>query len=847
MKFLQTAARLGLLTLALAVSAFSSEARLKYTSASPADMSEVDELSTIAITYSCAITSYNTDEIYFTDQNNKNVPFQVTTSLDKKTLYIAPFKDGEQYTITTAGEYSLIISSGTILFDEYPDGNTYIDFLYYVTGGQHTPTEMTVTPPAGDVSALSIWTIEFDSEDWSVADESSAFTVTAPAGVTVPTLVTSKGYDTYTVSFANSQSLSAKGEYTFTIPAGKFKLGSWDEAPLNEEIVLNYTVVDIADLITVTPGAGVVTEVGAWSLTFSADWGLGTKRGAAFTLTGPEGVTIPTIKGKSMGTRYDVWLEDDVMLTTPGTYVFTIPAQKFDIGGTENPELKFEYVIKGEEGTYEGAIALNPEVGEVTEFNGATLTFTDATSVAVADASLVSLASPNGNTPVQVSASGKVVTVSVAENMKVSGNYTLSLAKGAIKVDGTNVNKDLSYTWTVPEGKWGGTYTADPASGEVKSLKDINITFVDALSLTMTDDCGPADFPKLYTSQGSVMTTASGFVNGKTLEISLSAEVTAPGEYYLKVPEKFFKVDGKYAYDVIINYTVSQGSVDPIEYSYTLVPGSGAPIDNTTVIEVALFGDDVKSVSHNSFASGDLAPHFVSEDGNYCPSIQTKSLGDGKYEFRHANPFETEGSYTLVIPANFFTITANDDRTEGNKEITATYKYTEGGVLPIEYSYSITPADDDYVDNSTVIEVAFFGEEVASVAYDASITGDDAPHFFNLEGHSNPTVEIKSVGQGKYEFSIVNPFTESGAYTFVIPDGYFTITATDGRVEGAVAITVDYNYKESGIAVVAADADGNYVVYNMVGHCVLRTSDASKVKALAPGFYVVNGKKLFVK
>ena len=44
-----------------------------------------------------------------------------------------------------------------------------------------------------------------------------------------------------------------------------------------------------------------------------------------------------------------------------------------------------------------------------------------------------------------------------------------------------------------------------------------------------------------------------------------------------------------------------------------------------------------------------------------------------------------------------------------------------------------------------------------------------------------------------------------------------------------------------------ADENGMYNVYTLTGVKVLSTTDARELKALAPGFYIVNNVKMYVK
>lgn len=73
---------------------------------------------------------------------------------------------------------------------------------------------------------------------------------------------------------------------------------------------------------------------------------------------------------------------------------------------------------------------------------------------------------------------------------------------------------------------------------------------------------------------------------------------------------------------------------------------------------------------------------------------------------------------------------------------------------------------------------------------------------------------------------------------------YMTVTIDPKGTPFSFTIKVDFN---AGVGNVLVDKGGVYNVYNVSGVKVLTTENAEDVKALAPGLYVVNGKKFLVR
>jgi hypothetical protein len=69
---------------------------------------------------------------------------------------------------------------------------------------------------------------------------------------------------------------------------------------------------------------------------------------------------------------------------------------------------------------------------------------------------------------------------------------------------------------------------------------------------------------------------------------------------------------------------------------------------------------------------------------------------------------------------------------------------------------------------------------------------------------------------------------------------------SDGAPTAYILLTAN-NQNNSGVSVITADANGDYTIINMQGIVLLKTSNAADINLLAPGMYIINGKKYVVK
>ena len=230
----------------------------------------------------------------------------------------------------------------------------------------------------------------------------------------------------------------------------------------------------------------------------------------------------------------------------------------------------------------------------------------------------------------------------------------------------------------------------------------------------------------------------------------------------------------------------------------------------------------------------------------------TVSQPDNKTLVFTANePIVSHNNYDISINITAGDIILNPEVMEMSLPVPVKYgvrtiaKYTITGDAPAAVIEEVTPAN-----GAIVKELSYF---VFTFSYYASHTDNtEISPKLHLEGSNELITLEKSVQNADGEYfgmqqaalKTVEPVTANGTYILEIPTGYFC----DGNGKDIEGITLKYIVEnDTAIEDITADGQNGWVIYNTNGIKVLDTMDASKVKALPSGIYIVNGIKTVIK
>ena len=214
-------------------------------------------------------------------------------------------------------------------------------------------------------------------------------------------------------------------------------------------------------------------------------------------------------------------------------------------------------------------------------------------------------------------------------------------------------------------------------------------------------------------------------------------------------------------------------------------------------------------------------------------------------------PIVSHNNYDISINITAGDIILNPEVMEMSLPVPVKYgvrtiaKYTITGDAEAAVIEEVTPAN-----GATVEELSYF---VFTFSYYASHTDNtEISPKLHLEGSDELIALEKSVqkadgtyiGMQQAALKTVEPVTANGTYILEIPTGYFC----DGNGKDIEGITLRYIVEnDTAVEDIVADGQNGWVIYNTNGIKVLDTNDASKVKALPSGIYIVNGIKTVIK
>lgn len=238
-----------------------------------------------------------------------------------------------------------------------------------------------------------------------------------------------------------------------------------------------------------------------------------------------------------------------------------------------------------------------------------------------------------------------------------------------------------------------------------------------------------------------------------------------------------------------------------------------------------------------TFTSNDMEVVSVPKEGVVIPPGIEE--GNSDYyttivKFSLPNPITDEGTYWLNIPEGFF-VFGSQFSTKKNAVRSIAYEIA-GEPEPVEYT--TVPAEGT-VKSLDVVEIHFpegpmMGNGHPSLSIDGGtpIVLND-PEMIIPEDFSDPSCT--------FVLTLPETYTANGTYEITFPKGFF-----QGMSGDLPAITLTYVIGQTGIDAVFGDVEV-VNVFTFDGRQLVNNGTVEDIKALAPGFYLINGKKVVLK
>ncbi len=582
------------------------------TTVSPADSTKVTELAKFTLVFDEKPFLVDTTAILRNEADSSACfPAGIVASSDS-TLTITL----TDTVVTELGDYLLTIPAGTYGDEIYANDQTTghcnpeLTYAYTVVAVpvpdyDYFPTGVTPEDKA-EVEALKTITLEF-AETPNLAIEAQP--ITLAGNDTLLTATLSAGEDN-TLAITLADTLKAAGTYKLTIPEGTFGDAAFAADPTTGHCnpALTYTYYIVEDTVPdepvkpelvkdfmptgITPAdSSEVEALKTFTLAFTETPSLVDTTAALLNETGTISYLADLAAGE--GNTLVVTLKCDT-LKAAGTYTLTIPEGTFGDAafaadpttGHCNPALTYTYTIKVPQPVKPELVkdfmptGITPaDSSEVEALKTFTLEFEETPSLAV-KAQTITLAGKDTLLTATLSVgSGNTLEITLADTLKVAGEYTLTIPEGAFGdaafADDPTVghcNPELVYIYTIkepepvepdepdePEQDFEPVTVTPEAGSEEISFTRVTLTFTEApVLLDNRVMLAKSDSTVLYPA---LLTLGES----NTLEITLRyGELKTEGTYLLNIPAG----------------TVSDASgkhVNPeYTYVYTLTPEAGS-------------------------------------------------------------------------------------------------------------------------------------------------------------------------------------------------------------------------------------------------------------------------------
>ncbi len=249
--------------------------------------------------------------------------------------------------VTEAGNYTLTIPAGAVVFYTLDEEVHELNFNYTVAGDT-APSfydQITIDPAEGRVESLQHFTITFPMEVDRLADDVMATLTNTATGTTTDAAMSSLDSNVY-VSLA--EAVTEPGHYTLSIPEGAVIIDALGE--MVHELHFNYLIPEQGmPGYTINPAEGEVHILQYFTISYNEN-----------VIVDEEGIALLTNDDTGESFDCNMWeiggnavIYKESPLSVEGNYTLFVPAGCITIGSTgqTNPEMTFHYTLT-EKDTY---------------------------------------------------------------------------------------------------------------------------------------------------------------------------------------------------------------------------------------------------------------------------------------------------------------------------------------------------------------------------------------------------------------------------------------------------------------------------------------------------------------
>lgn len=388
-------------------------------------------------------------------------------------------------------------------------------------------------------------------------------------------------------------------------------------------------------------------------------------------------------------------------------------------------------------------------------------------------------------------------------------------------------------------------FTVEPASEtEVEKIDVVTFSYTGGINISYS-----GDKISIYKDRQMVKEIAmselqrpEGYDGTEKLCFVLDEPLTAEGTYTIDVPSGFFVLGEQFesyaSKTTTIYYTIKAATTAELK----AIPEDGSTLEQ---IDRITFNYE-PGIAVNWDGSNDDVIEIFNKTTRQTVATFTKDdvkFPDDFFDVSNVyveldEPITEGGRYSVIVPAGFFALGEMGDAL--NEEYVAAYE------IPIKkepIQITVNPAGGNVTEIPERIILSLDNRELANYSYivTPTLTDDKGNNYalhFDLDWDL-PWNNVLIVLDG-------GAITTPGTYTLTLPAECVYGDDEEDVLNEDIVVTY-YVSTTDGIDNIVANAGGKVNVYTTNGACVLRNADATAVKSLKKGLYIINDKKVVIK
>lgn len=545
----------------------------------------------------------------------------------------------------------------------------------------------------------------------------------------------------------------------------------------------------------------------------------------------------------------DIW-----PIKTPGTYSIHIEEGALQMTGDENTVYTNAETVISYQLIPAATYTLTPDPSRpYYSIDKFTLSFDDFEQMDVTGSFKFSLTGPDG----EVSCLGQMdpgytsMVIVPQPEIITPGQYRFLLKAGSLILVGGNgrpnqVNPEIDVIYTVEEAPDFGYTSISPKPGIIDFMASVRIVYTSVPSANK--DCKE---PAVLTHNGK--TIAELYNNSPYLQWASDQDPSTTCYYvFVNNLKDAYREPGKYVLTVPEGYlNFSNGTTSPLQvyeydiptrFAYTLSPKEGT-VENFDHVDITFNG--ATKVTQNELPADSDSIRVVcwTAEEDIYPEVSINGA-----TVTLSFPEQTSRcQYAVDIPYGAFTIHTPEE-TGNNQSINAIY------YIPTIPRPAITPAEGE-VTSDNLHEITLTLQEgttfdiwfLTSTPYISAVKdGEILDGALAIFKRSNDISSYK--GKNSITLYQNQPYRDlaDGDYVIRLNKSTFSVKGAD---EGWNNCGYEWYYtvkNESGVEEMLRDND-TVTVYTIDGRCLLRGANATMLRNLDKGLYIVNGKKYLLR